>query len=137
MALITDTGPLFAAMDRSDRDHLACAQLFEKTKEQVLVPAPVIVELDWLTARNLHPDAFASFMSDIEAGTLQVVDLLRDDYVRAHQLLRQYRDLALGFVDAAIMAVVERLRESKLATLDRRHFAVVRPMHLPALRLIP
>jgi hypothetical protein len=32
---------------------------------------------------------------------------------------------------------VERLGESKLATLDHRHFTVVRPRHLPALRLVP
>jgi hypothetical protein len=33
--------------------------------------------------------------------------------------------------------VVERLNETKLATLDHRHFSMVRPRHLPALRLIP
>jgi hypothetical protein len=33
--------------------------------------------------------------------------------------------------------VVERLKETKLATLDRRHFSIVRPRHAPALRLIP
>jgi hypothetical protein len=40
-------------------------------------------------------------------------------------------------VDAAVLAVVERLREPKLATLDRRHFTVMRPRHIEALELLP
>lgn len=32
-------------------------------------------------------------------------------------------------VDAAVIAVCERLGETKVATLDRRHFSVVRPRH--------
>ena len=39
MALICDTGPLYAAMDIADQDHVACARLLETTDEQVL---------DWL-----------------------------------------------------------------------------------------
>ena len=137
MALICDTGPLYAAMDRADQDHLACARLLETTDEKVLVPSPVIVELDWLAGQRLGPDAFRSFLADSQEGLLEVVDLQAQDYGRIRELLDRYRDLALGFVDAAVLTVVERLGETKLATLDRRHFTVVRPRHVPALRLVP
>ena len=46
-------------------------------------------------------------------------------------------ELRLGFVDAAVIRVVERLREPKLATLDHRHFATVRTRHVAGLELIP
>ena len=59
------------------------------------------------------------------------------DYPRIRELIDRYRDLPLGFVDAAVLTVVERLRETRLATLDHRHFAIVRPRHVPALRLVP
>jgi predicted nucleic acid-binding protein len=49
----------------------------------------------------------------------------------------RYADQDLGFVDSAVLAVVERLGEGKLATLDRRHFAVLRPLHVDALDLLP
>lgn len=137
MALICDTGPLFAAMDRSDRDHLTCAKLIETSTEQLLVPAPVVVELDWLASRRLAPEAFLGFLLDVGEARLDVVELRVVDYVRVRELLDRYRDLPLGFVDAAVLAVVERLGESKLVTLDRRHFGVVRPRHIPALRLMP
>lgn len=137
MALICDTGPLYAAMDIADQDHVACARLLETTDEQVLVPAPVVVELDWLVGQRLGPDAFLSFLADSLDGLLEVVDLQTQDYLRVRELLDRYRDLALGFVDAAVLSVVERLGETKLATLDHRHFTIVRPRHVPAIRLVP
>ncbi len=124
-------------MDRSDRDHIACARLLESSEERVAVPAPVVVELDWLAGQRLRPDAFLSFLSDVEDARLDVVELEPSDYPRIRELLNRYRDLPLGFVDAAVLAVVERLGETRLATLDRRHFTILRPRHVPALRLIP
>jgi len=137
LALILDTGPLFAAMDRSDVDHGRCAALMEGTDEPVIVPAPVIVEVDWLAGRRLQPGAFLALLADIQERRLVVEELQVTDYARSRQLVEKYRDLPLGFVDAAVISVVERLGETKLATLDHRHFAVVRPRHLPALRLLP
>ena len=43
----------------------------------------------------------------------------------------------MGFVDAALLAVVERLGEPKLATLDRRHFGAMKPRHVLNLQLLP
>jgi hypothetical protein len=40
-------------------------------------------------------------------------------------------------IDASVLALVERLGESKLATLDHRHFGVLRPTHIEALQLLP
>ena len=137
MALILDTGPLFAAMDRSDVDHDSCAALVEDAKEPIIVPAPVLVEIDWLAGRRLRPDSFLSLLLDIEEARLRVEDLRQTDYARARELVDRYRDLPLGFVDAAVLSIVERLGEPKLATLDHRHFTVVRPRHVPTLRLLP
>ena len=137
MALICDTGPLYAAMDRADMDHRSCAELLTGSVEQLLVPAPVVVELDWLASERLGPEPFAEFLVDVEDGSIAVVDLVLADYVRVRELLATYRDLKLGFVDAAVVAIVERLGERKLATLDRRHFGTIRPRHVSALDLLP
>ena len=124
-------------MDRSDADHERCAALVESTNEPIVIPGPVIVEIDWLSGQRLLPDAFLSLLEDIRAKRLAVEDLRIDDYERSRELVDRYRDLPLGFVDAAVLSIVERLGESKLATLDHRHFAVVRPRHVPTLRLLP
>jgi len=137
VALICDTGPLYAAMDRADADHQVCADLLGGSAEQLLVPAPVVVELDWLAGNRLGPEPFSAFLADLEDGAIAIVDLLRADYVRVRELLARYADLKLGFVDAGIVAVVERLGEQKLATLDHRHFGTIRPRHVEALELLP
>jgi hypothetical protein len=124
-------------MDRADADHETCAQLLSNCAERLLIPAPVVVELEWLASGRLGPQPFASFLADVEAEDVTVVDLVRADYVRVRELLARYADLKLGFVDAAVMAIVERLRERKLATLDHRHFATVRPSHTEVLELLP
>lgn len=137
MALICDTGPLYAAMDRSDQDHEACAQLLATASEQLLVPAPVVVELEWLASSRLGAEPFTAFLEDVEAGAVVVDDLARADYMRVRELLQRYADLKLGFVDAAVIAVTERLGERKVASLDHRHFGAVRPRHVEAIELLP
>jgi predicted nucleic acid-binding protein len=137
VALICDTGPLYGAMDRSDVDHDACAELLTTFGEPLLVPAPVVVELEWLAASRLGTQPFIAFLDDLERGEIRIVDLVASDYLRVRELLVEYEDLGLGFVDAAIFAIVERLRETKLATLDHRHFTAVRPRHTDALQLLP
>ena len=53
------------------------------------------------------------------------------------QLVDRYADADVGFVDAAILAIVERIGEPKLVTMDRRHFGMMRPRHVDALELLP
>ena len=48
-----------------------------------------------------------------------------------------YRDLPLGPVDATVIAATEILGVPKVATLDHRHFSVVRPAHTKALAILP
>jgi predicted nucleic acid-binding protein len=52
-------------------------------------------------------------------------------------LVESYRDFPLGGADASVVALAERLGVAQVATLDRRHFTVVRPRHLVAFTLLP
>lgn len=137
MALILDTGPLYASLDRSDADHAACRALIEGSDETLVIPAPVLVEVDYWIQQRLHPGVLVALLADIEAGAYVVADLHASDYRRVRELCDQYADSDVGFVDAAVLAVVERMNEPKLATLDRRHFGLLRPRHRPTLELVP
>ena len=90
-----------------------------------------------MASRELGSDAFPAILDQIRTGAFEVEDLTEGDYARVKELLRTYADLRVGFVDAAVLAVVERLKEPKLATLDHRHFSVKRPRHVDALELLP
>lgn len=137
MALILDTGPLYASLDRSDDDHDRCRSLIEAADEPLLIPAPVLVEVDYLIHRSLHPGVLVALLSDIESGAYDVVALAAPDYRRVRELCDRYADADIGFVDASVLAIVERLEEQKLATLDHRHFGILRPRHVDTLRLLP
>lgn len=137
MALILDTGPLYASLDRSDQDHGACRALIEAADEPLVIPAPVLVEVDYWIGQRLTPGALVALLADIEAGAYLVADLTTTDYARVRELCDRYADADIGFVDAAVLALVERYGETKLATLDRRHFGFLRPRHRASIDLVP
>jgi uncharacterized protein len=85
----------------------------------------------------MGPDALTGLLAEIAAGVFRVEDVKTADYARVAELLERYVDLRVGVVDAAVLAIVERLGESKLATLDRRHFSIMRPRHVGALEPLP
>lgn len=59
------------------------------------------------------------------------------DWLRIAELVWTYRQMSFGTVDASTVTLAERLRERQIATLDRRHFGVVRPAHLQRFDLLP
>jgi uncharacterized protein len=137
VALILDTGPLRAAVDRSDRNHEACAGLLESTSEQLAIPAPILPEVEFWMCESVGFEAFVALLEEINEGIFRVEELTPGDYGRVRELCRDYAQLRIGFVDAAVLAVTERLGEPKLATLDRRPFSVMRPRHVEELELLP
>ncbi|MEX1172527.1 MAG: PIN domain-containing protein [Chloroflexota bacterium] len=137
MALILDTGPLLAALDVADPDHAVCARLLTDATEDLVVPELVLPELDYWCSRRLSVDAWIVFLDDVLAGAYRIEAPTHTDLRRCRELQTSYTDLGLGIVDASIVALAERLREPKVATLDRRHFAAVRPIHVPAFEIRP
>jgi uncharacterized protein len=137
MALVLDTGPLLAALDAADPDHAPCAALIAGAGEDLIVPALVLSELDYWCHERLTANVWLAFLEDLLKGAYSVESPTQGDLERCHELQGVYADLGLGIVDASVLALVERLGESKLATLDHRHFATVRPAHVEALELLP
>ena len=137
MALVLDTGPLLAALDRADPDHAACVALIEGSPEALVVPALVLAELDYWCHERLDAGVWLTFLEDVVTGAYRVEPPTPADLARCHELQVQYDDLRLGVVDASIVALVERLGERAVATLDHRHFSVVRPRHVAGLTLLP
>ena len=137
MALILDTGPLFASIDRKDPAHAACRRLLENTDEALVIPAPVLFEMDFWIRKELHVSPLLTLLEQVTEGAFLVEDLTPADYVRVRDLCDRYSDSDLGLVDAAVLAVVERLNEPKLATLDHRQFRMLRPRHVDSLILLP
>jgi predicted nucleic acid-binding protein len=76
-------------------------------------------------------------LEDLAAGELILEPVEPGDMLRIAELVATYRDLPLGTVDASVVAAAERLGARAIATLDRRHFGVVRPAHVESFELLP
>jgi uncharacterized protein len=138
--IVCDTGPLVAAAIGDDARHRECVDLFTALHlagRRILVPGPVVAEVGYLLAREGGARVEAQFLTSLAEGTLWPVELTADDYRRAAELVLTYEDLPLGTTDAAVVALCERLGLSEVATLDRRHFTIVRPRHVKTLTALP
>ena len=83
------------------------------------------------------PIAEVTFLKSFGGNGFRVAELEDGDIRRMAELVESYLDLPLGIVDAAVVAIAERLALTEIATLDHRHFSVVRPRHVPAFSLLP
>lgn len=135
--LIVDTGPLLAATDTADPDHLRCLQLLESHPGPLVTTALVIAETGWLTRRQLDTAAEALLYRSIAAGQITVEHLAEPDWSRMSELIDRYSDIGLDAADASVIAIAERLNQSTIATLDHRDFRIVRPAHIDTFELIP
>jgi predicted nucleic acid-binding protein len=135
--VLVDTGVLLAAADRDTSDHARCSAVLRDHAGDLAVPGPVVPETAWLIERRLGPLAEARFLRLVTTRRIDVIDLTLDDYARCVRLIEEYADLGLGFVDASLVSVAERLGIVRLATLNRRDFTVVRPRHADAFDLVP
>jgi len=135
--VLVDTGPLLAAVNRHDTWHARIEAWWRANREPVLVPVTVLPEVCYLIASRIGASVEVEFVRALTAGDPAVEPLAETDLARAVQLMETYADLPLGFVDASIVAVAERLGITRVLTTDRRHFSVVRPAHVPRLTLVP
>lgn len=130
-------GPLYAYVDADDRHHHDSLGLLLSLPGPLIVPTLVITEVAYLIRSRLGVNAEIRFIGDLAAGDLNVEPVAASDWLRIAELVGRYRDLPLGTVDASVVAAAERLDITEIATLDRRHFSVVRPTHIPSFELLP
>lgn len=101
------------------------------------MPTLVITEVAYLLGTRLGTEPEVRFLGDLAAGAFTVEPVAAMDWLRIAELVARYRDLPLGTVDASVVAAAERLGVTEVATVDRRHFTVVRPAHVAAFTLLP
>jgi predicted nucleic acid-binding protein len=133
--VVADTGPLFAAADQDDPDHVASVAQLARGDLRFVIPAPVATETAQMIAGRLGPAVEAKFHRAL--ATQEVEPLAPEDFTRIAELIDRYADFPLGGVDASVIALAERLETPLVLTFDRRHFAAVRPNHCDSLQLLP
>lgn len=137
MAVLVDTGILYAAADRRDAWHKRAVEFFTNCNDPLLVPFAVLPEASYLFQTRLGSVQRDALLESFANGSLELVENTLADLLRARELCTQYRDLELDLADACIIAVAERLQVTRIATVDRRDFSLIRPRHCEHFELLP
>lgn len=136
-SIIIDTGIVYALADAKDKWHGKAAEFTDSFRGKIIVPSPVIPEACYLLNSYLGQSAEAAFIKSLSERELVVEHFNPDDLTRASELLRKYGDSNIGFVDASLAAIAERLKICKILTTDRRHFSIIKPRHCREFDLLP
>lgn len=137
MSILLDTGAVYAIADRRDKWHQPVTDFIQHTREELLVPVSVLPEACYLLHEHLSPEAELAFVRSCVTDEIRVKNLIHRDLERVAELLAQYADAKLGFVDVSVMALAERLGIEQILTVDRRDFSIVRPVHCDCFELLP
>jgi uncharacterized protein len=134
--VISDTGFVVALTNRSDAKHEVVKAIYLQQK-RILLPQTVLAEVAYLIGREAGVITVASFLKGLPMSRFSLLALLDEDILRVAEILNQYADSRIDFVDASVMAVAERLNIVTVLTLDRRDFSLFRPRHCNSFVLVP
>lgn len=126
--MIVDTSALLAYFNTSDPAQEAVAEVINSTAELRVVPPYVVAELDYLVASRAGVDAELAALGDLAGGSWDLPTFGIPDLEQARTVIEKYRDQDIGVTDASIVVLADRYSTRTIATLDRRHFDVVRPI---------
>ena len=133
MTVVLDTSFLFALTDLSDRNHDRVLAVVQSINEPLLLPSVVLPEVCYLIASRLGHQAMRRFIANLVVSGIQMESVTATDLERVNQILEQYADSQLDFVDAVIVAI----GISRGLTLDRRDFSIIRPRHCDYFEILP
>jgi len=136
-AILVDTGILYAMADIDDAWHERVKTFVENMADALLVPITVLPEICYLLNTHLSREAERKLIASIIQGELKIEGLTNEDFRRSYQLLESYSDMNIGFVDASVVAVAERLKIHRILSTDRKHFSIIRPRHCKTFDLLP
>lgn len=122
-AIICDTGALLDYLVASAPDHRAFRDAIDGARTRY-IPGLVLAEVDYFLRRER--EAMRALIGDIRRGAFLYAPPGEGQLSRALEIDAAYPALALGLVDASIVALAEQLGVTRLATRDVRDFRVVR-----------
>ena len=137
MALVADSGAIYALYDVRDRHHAAVVRAIDDELETIIVPMPILAEIDYLLRVRIGSRAVLRFLEGVKTGGFILEPFQSADVSRCHSLLQTYVDLDLGLADASVIAAAERLKTRRILTVDYRHFRAVRGLDGKPFQLIP
>jgi predicted nucleic acid-binding protein len=137
MALIADSGGILGLYNAKDEFHPGIREVIERERDRIVIPSPLLGEIDYLLRSRLGAGALIAFVDDVASGAFWIEPFTGEDLARCRALLTKYADLDLGLADASVIAIAERLGTDRILTVDERDFRAVRSARGTSFVLLP
>lgn len=134
--VIADTGFVVALVNRFDQQHTKVRRVYAQYPK-ILLPRLALVEIAYLIGRDVGVPLVISFLKGLPASRFELIDAIDIDIERAADIMNQYADSKVDFVDSSVMAIAERLNITTVLTVDQRDFRLFRPSHCVSFTLLP
>ena len=134
MSAVIDSGVLYALVDAGDTFHAECVAALEAEHETIVVPLATLPEVSTLIASRLGASNETAFVRHLIESDWRLEPLANGDMARVVGMMAEHD---IGFTDAAVATIAERMNATRIYTLDRRHFERVRPRHVERFELLP
>ena len=135
--ILVDSSGLLAAIDSSQRDHVAAARALAEAEPPLLLSPFVLAELDYFLATRISAAAEVALLEEVALGAYQLEPFGREDVAAAIEVIARYPDIDLGLADASIVVLADRYGLADLLTLDERHFRTVRRQDGRPFQILP
>ncbi len=135
--MIIDTSVLLAFLDRDEPAHDDAFALLEAQAGPLVVSPLVLAELNYLLLARGGVDAAVAGMREVASGAWEIASFTSEDLMDAIDVVEQYRALAIGATDASLVVLAHRYGTHTIATLDRRHFGVLRAIDGKPFDVVP
>lgn len=135
--MIVDTSALLAYFDANEPKHAEVARIIETADGPLIVSPSVIAELDYLVLTRHGTDAELAVLDELSSGAWELAEMTSARIHAATEIVRRYADQPIGLTDAANVVLADVYRTRQIATLDRRHFEVLRFDDHTAVEILP
>lgn len=123
--IVCDTGPIVSAVNRGERRrHQFASELLARLGRKVIVPWPVLVEVDLLLRARGFPQAATVFGESMVSGVHRLETPTDAELELALDLGKRYADSGVDLPDLIVMAIAH-YRQAQILTWDFRHFRAV------------
>ncbi len=135
--IVVDTSVLFALFDTDEPDHADVSNLLARDIGPLVVSPYVVAEVDHLMTSRLGVRGELLGLRELNGGAWDLATLGREDLTAAIDVIEKYADQNVGLTDASIVILAKRFGTKTVATLDRRHFEVLRPLDGGRFTIVP
>jgi predicted nucleic acid-binding protein len=115
-SIIVDAGPLIALFDRDDRHHGPAVAFIRACRSPLITNLPVLTEATFLLRFSVEAQRDLLLWAH---RSLEIDQATAADLPRIAALLDKYRDMPADFADASLVALAERKKLTRVASVDR------------------